>query len=66
MVRLNQKQRTALGETLRQMGNLSAAALVLGQFVGNRPLSWSVLVAGASAWVGFITFGLLLLTEDES
>jgi hypothetical protein len=66
MVRLNQKQRTALGETLRQLGNLSAAALVLGQFVGNRPLSWRVLVAGAGAWVGFITFGLLLLREEES
>jgi hypothetical protein len=66
MVRLNQKQRIALGETLRQVGNLSAAALVLGQFVGNRPLSWPVLVAGASAWVGFVAAGILLLTGEES
>jgi hypothetical protein len=66
MVRLNQKQRTALGETLRQVGNLSIAALVLGQFVGNRPLSWPVLGAGAGAWVGFVAAGILLLAGDES
>ena len=63
MIRLKPRQRTALGETLRELANLVAGALVLGQFVGERRLSiWSVL-AGIAAW--FVLVGLVLLLAGE-
>ncbi len=65
MLRFNRRQRTALGETLRQVGNLAAAALVLGQFVGDRSLSWRVLFAGTVAWMVFVAAGLFFLAGEE-
>ena len=63
MIRLKRRQRTALGETLRELANLVAGALVLGQFVGEQRLSiWSVL-AGIAAW--FVLVGLVLLLAGE-
>jgi hypothetical protein len=63
MIRLKPRQRTALGETLRELANLVAGALVLGQFVGEQRLSiWSILV-GIAAWVVLVGFVLLLAAE---
>jgi len=60
MIRLDQRQRAALSETIRELANLAAAALVLGQFVGEPPLSWRLMLMGAAAWIALVTFGLVL------
>jgi len=64
MLRLNARQRVALGETFREFANLAAGALVLGQFLGSQPRSWWLMVAGVSVWLGMTGFGLLLLKEE--
>ncbi|MEQ1761351.1 MAG: hypothetical protein ABL986_23835, partial [Vicinamibacterales bacterium] len=63
MLRLAPRQRAALSETLREFANLAAAALVLGQAIGERPVSWPPVLAGALIWLGFVWFGLTLEGE---
>jgi hypothetical protein len=60
MLRLKPRQRAALGETLRDLANLGAAALVFGQFIGQQPLSWVLMLAGAGIWVGFVSVALVM------
>jgi hypothetical protein len=60
MVRLKPRQRAALGETLRELANLAAAALVFAQFVGQPLLSWGILVAGGGLWLVLVGYALLL------
>jgi peptidoglycan/LPS O-acetylase OafA/YrhL len=65
MLRLNRKQRTAVSESVRQIGTLTFGALVLGQFVASRP-SWSLLLLGAASWIMLTLVGILLLAGEES
>lgn len=60
VIRLDQPQRTALSETTRDLANLVAAALVLGQFVGEQAFSWPLITMGAVAWLTLVVFGLAL------
>lgn len=60
MIRLDPQQRVALSETIRDLANLVAAALVLGQFVGERPFSWLLITMGSVAWLTLVVFGLAL------
>jgi hypothetical protein len=64
MVRLNPRQRAALSETLRELANLIAAALAVGQVVTEEPRSWLIL-AGIVIWVAFVGVGLLLEGERQ-
>ena len=64
MLRLKSRQRAALGETLRELANFAAAALVLGQFVGQQPPSWRLILAGVSIWVVMISVALALIGEE--
>ena len=63
MLRLKSRQRAALRETLRELANLVAAALVLGQFVGQQPPSWSLILAGRATWIITISIALALIGE---
>ncbi len=65
MVRLNPPQREALADTLRELANLAAAALVLGQFVGPQPLSLTTIVVGFAVWLALVAFSLVLTGEDR-
>ena len=60
MVRLTSQQRTALGETVRELANYGAAALIFGQMVGQSRISWLLIVAGIALWLSFVTFALVL------
>jgi hypothetical protein len=60
MVRLEPGQRAALSDTVRDLANLAAAALVLGQFVGERPFSLPLMLMGTAAWIVLVVFGLIL------
>jgi hypothetical protein len=60
MIRFSTRQRAGLGETLRELANFAAAALVFGQFVGQAPVSVPLIVAGIAMWVALVLFALLV------
>ena len=65
MLRLDQAQRTALGDTLRELANLVVGALALGQFVGQEPPSIWMALAGIFAWWFLVAWGIFL-TGDRT
>ena len=64
MLRLKTRQRTVLVETLRELANLSAGALVLGQFVGQQPLSTGIVAGGIALWIVLVGWAMLLSGEE--
>lgn len=64
MIRFDQRQRAALSQTIRELANLIAAALVVGQVVTERPRSWLILV-GIAVWLAFVGWALLLEGERQ-
>lgn len=60
MLRLNSRQLSALGSTMRELANYAAAALVFGQFIGAGSLSWAIVAAGTLFWFVVVWAGLLL------
>ena len=66
MLRLDNTQRKALSETLRQLANLVAGALVLGQFVGQRQFSAFQLMAGLVVWFVLVLVGLWFAAESAN
>jgi hypothetical protein len=65
MLRLKPRRRAVLVETLRELANLAAGALVLGQFVGQQPLSLWVISGGVAAWFALVAVAILLTGEDQ-
>jgi len=63
MVRLTARQFGALGETVGELANYGAAALVFGQFVGQGAVSWRVVLTGIAIWVALVS--LALVVEGE-
>ena len=60
MVRLNREQRMLLAETLRDIANIAAGAMVFGQFIGSQTLSYSIAAFGMGVWVALATFAMVL------
>ena len=60
MLRLKREQRALFSEKLLDLANFAAAALVFGQFVGEQPLSWLVIVAGVAIWSVPVSIALWL------
>lgn len=60
MLRLDQAQRTALSETLRELANLVVGALALGQFVAQEPASIWMALAGVFGWLVLVVWGIFL------
>jgi len=63
MIRFNRRQRAAMSHTVRELANLIAAALVLGQAVAEHPPSWWLIFTGIAAWAAFVWFGMRLEGE---
>ena len=63
MVRLAAGQRAVFGEKFLDLANYAAAALVFGQFVGQQPLSWRVMLAGVATWLVFAALSFSLTGE---
>lgn len=61
MVRLRLGSRAAFGEKLLDLANFAATALVFGQFVGDQPLSWAVIVTGVAIWLVIATIALRMM-----
>ena len=49
-------QRALLAETLRDIANIAAGAMVFGQFLGERAFSPSVAFLGGVVWVVLVVF----------
>ena len=60
MLRLTLEQRRALSDTLRELGNLVAAALILSQLVGQQHASVAPIVGGVFTWFVLVGFALRL------
>jgi hypothetical protein len=52
-----------LAATVRELANYAAAALVFGQFVGERSISWWLILVGMTLWFAFV--GASLFVEGE-
>ena len=63
MLRFTARQRSALGETVRELANYGAAALVFGQFIGQSAVSGLLILAGITLWLAFVSFALVLEGE---
>jgi hypothetical protein len=64
MVRLGQRRRDVAAQSLREMGNLVAAALVLGQFVSGQAISLGRLLAGLAIWLALATAAIMCTKEQ--
>ena len=60
MLRLKPRQRAVIVEKLPDLANLAIGVLVLGQFVGDKPASLSLMMAGAAIWAGLAGVTLLI------
>jgi hypothetical protein len=65
MLRLNSRQRIALGDTVRGLANLVAAALVVSQVVAGQNGSNRLIAAGVLAWVALVGIAMGLIREDD-
>jgi hypothetical protein len=63
MVGLTAGQRAVFGEKFVDLANYAAAALVFGQFVGQQPFSWGILIGGITAWLVFAATSFWLMGE---
>jgi hypothetical protein len=66
MVRLKQSQRALLAETLRDVANIAAGAMVFGQFLADATFSTAVAFGGTGLWVVFVVCAILLASEAQS
>jgi hypothetical protein len=64
MLRLKPKQRTVIVEKLPDLANIIAGVLVIGQFVGERPASLWLVVAGLAIWAGLALVTLIVAGEE--
>lgn len=65
MLRLKPRRRTVLVETLRELANLVAGALVLAQFVGQQPMSLGLFLAGVAAWFTLVGLAMLFAGDER-
>lgn len=61
MLVFNREQRTLLAETLRDIANIAAGAMVFGQFLADEVFSPRLAVEGLAVW-GVLVVSSLLLT----
>lgn len=54
MLVLQREQHLLLAETLRDIANVAAGAMVFGQLIADRPFSPWLALRGAALWVGLV------------
>jgi hypothetical protein len=59
MLEFGSSRRAVLSETFRELANLAGGAMVLGQFVSERPLSVGIVLVGVLAWLTLVGLALL-------
>jgi hypothetical protein len=61
MLILNREQRRLFAETVRDIANVAAGAMVFGQFLSGNAFAPRVMVAGAALWIVFVSSAVLTL-----
>lgn len=64
MLRLTRRRREVLVDKVPDTANVALAALVFGQFLGERPYSLAVGLVGLAIWSALIVI-TMLVTEDR-
>ena len=65
MLKLKRGQRAVLVDKAPDIANLAVGALVFGQFLGDRPFSWRLLLAGSGIWILAVGVVLLLAGSER-
>ena len=65
MLRLSRAQRMLLAETLRDIANIAAGAMVFGQFLGSQKFSFLIAAFGMGVWVALVAFAIVLAGETQ-
>ena len=65
MLRLGRARRERLAETLRDIANIAAGAMVFGQFLGSQPFSFRLAIFGVVMWTTFVAFAITLTEETR-
>ena len=60
MLILQREQHLLLAETLRDIANVTAGAMVFGQWLAERPFSPWLALFGIELWVGLVTMAVLI------
>lgn len=58
MLEFSVEQRVLLAETLRDIANIAAGALLFGQFLSDRPFSVPLGIMGAALWFCLVVFAI--------
>ena len=61
MVVLTKEQRILLAETVRDIANIAAGAMIFGQTLGGYPFSWSIAAGGVVLWIAFVAWSIVLV-----
>lgn len=62
---MKSQRRQVFGEKMIDLAHIVFGALVVGQFLGERPFSWGLFAAGAGALVLLYSFSYVLLGGEE-
>lgn len=65
ILRFTGRQRQALGIRVRDLATYGAAALVFGQFVGERVVSWRLILVGVLFWIASVASALAIEGEQQ-
>jgi hypothetical protein len=60
MLVFGERQRAVWIDTLSQAANVAAGGMLFGQFVSERPFSWSLACAGIGAWIVLLLWSTFL------
>jgi hypothetical protein len=60
MLASTREQRALLAETVRDIANVAAGAMVFGHFGGERTFSWRTAVGGIVLWTVLVIWALAL------
>ena len=65
MLRLRRAQRTLLAETVRDIANIAAGAMVFGQFIGSQSFSLQIAAFGMATWMALVGIAIVLAGETR-
>ena len=66
MLVLKPAQRRLLAETVRDIANIAAGAMVFGQFLGSQMFSLWIAVGGVTLWIALVAWAIALAQETTS
>ncbi|HEY5618148.1 MAG TPA: hypothetical protein VIK60_09390 [Vicinamibacterales bacterium] len=65
MLVLKREQRTLLAETVRDIANIAAGAMVFGQFLGSQMFSMWIAIGGVAVWIALVAWAIGLAGEAK-